>query len=127
MTSMFYCICFCTFSITLALNKVYISLYIIYSCLRSPAIEKLYLKYVSMGQSESGMLVRHNHNKVLAWLYKFTCTLIEVASFQQKFSSQMLGLPWKSICFSMFLDTTRRAEGILQVVKWDLSKQRFAT
>lgn len=67
---------------------------------------------------------RRSHNKVLA------CTLIEVASnlaVQQNSSSQMLGLAWKRICFSMFLDTTRCAEGILQVVKRDLSQQRLPT
>lgn len=72
-------------------------------------------------------LARHRVASVYTWLHKFTCTFHEVASFQLKISTPVLGLACRSIRFSMCLDTARGAERILQVLKWDLPQQRLPT
>lgn len=73
------------------------------------------------------MTLAPGHIRLLTRLNKFTCSFNEVASFQLKCSMWVLGLAWKSIGFSVCLDAARGAERILQVLKWDLPKQRLST
>lgn len=121
---------FFTFSIFAdTVNKYYIMFY--YSiCIQLSVLiyyNLIISKCMFRVENETSTLARHSRIRILSRLHKFTVSLNEVASFQVRFSARVLGLAWKSVGFSMCLDTARGAEGKLEVLKWDLPQQRLST